>query len=71
MLPRTSHNPARGVTREQGRLAPARLPDVTGSAIVLVGVSSVGKTSVSEQLQLALREPYLHVGLDHFFDVPL
>jgi len=36
---------------------------------VLVGVSSVGKTSVAEQLQLALREPYLHVGLDHFLSM--
>ena len=41
----------------------------TGRAIVVVGVSSVGKTSVSEQLQLQLREPYLHVGLDHFFSM--
>ena len=40
-----------------------------GHAIVLVGVSSVGKTSVAEQLQLALREPYLHVGIDHFFSM--
>lgn len=42
---------------------------MTGKAIVLVGVSSVGKTSVSEQLQLALSEPYLHVGIDHFFSM--
>lgn len=42
---------------------------VPGNAIVLVGVSSVGKTSVAEQLQLALREPYLHVGIDHFFSM--
>lgn len=42
---------------------------MTGKAIVLVGVSSVGKTSMSEQLQLALREPYLHVGIDHFFSM--
>ena len=42
---------------------------MTGTAIVLVGVSSVGKTSVAEHLQLALREPYLHVGLDHFFSM--
>jgi chloramphenicol 3-O phosphotransferase len=42
---------------------------VTGKAIVLVGVSSVGKTTVARQLQLALREPYLHVGLDHFFSM--
>jgi chloramphenicol 3-O phosphotransferase len=40
-----------------------------GHAIVLVGVSSVGKTSVSEQLQRALPEPYLHVGIDHFFSM--
>lgn len=39
---------------------------MSGRAIVLVGVSSVGKTSVSEQLQLQLSEPFLHVGLDHF-----
>ncbi|MCZ4501197.1 MAG: family ATPase [Marmoricola sp.] len=42
---------------------------MTGNAIVLIGVSSVGKTSVSEHLQLALREPYLHVGIDHFFSM--
>ena len=40
-----------------------------GKAIVLVGVSSVGKTTVSHQLQLGLREPYLHVGIDHFFSM--
>lgn len=39
---------------------------MTGRAVVLVGVSSVGKTSVSEALQLQLSEPFLHVGLDHF-----
>jgi chloramphenicol 3-O phosphotransferase len=37
-----------------------------GRAIVLVGVSSAGKTSVAEELQLQLSEPFLHVGLDHF-----
>ncbi|MEP7332237.1 MAG: hypothetical protein ABI692_09135 [Terracoccus sp.] len=42
---------------------------MTGHAIILVGVSSVGKTSVSEQLQLELREPYLHVAVDHFFSM--
>ena len=42
---------------------------MTGRAIVLVGVSSVGKTSVSGHLQLALVEPYLHVGIDHFFSM--
>lgn len=39
---------------------------MSGRAIVLVGVSSVGKTAVSEELQLQLTEPFLHVGLDHF-----
>lgn len=42
---------------------------MSGNAIVLVGVSSVGKTSVAEQLQRALSEPYLHVGIDHFFSM--
>jgi len=42
---------------------------MNGKAIVLVGTSSVGKTSVSVQLQLALRDPYLHVGVDHFFSM--
>lgn len=42
---------------------------MSGNVIAIVGVSSVGKTSVSEQLQLALREPYLHVGIDHFFSM--
>lgn len=42
---------------------------MTGKAIVLVGVSSVGKTTVAEELQRMLREPYLHVGLDHFFSM--
>jgi chloramphenicol 3-O phosphotransferase len=42
---------------------------MSGHAIVLVGVSSVGKTSVVEQLQLSLQEPYLHVGIDHFFSM--
>lgn len=42
---------------------------MTGKAIVLVGVSSVGKTSVAEQLQRMLIEPYLHVGIDHFFSM--
>lgn len=40
-----------------------------GNAIVLVGVSSAGKTSVAEQLQLRLREPCPHVGIDHFFSM--
>ncbi|HCB06390.1 MAG TPA: hypothetical protein PLZ93_06680 [Nocardioides sp.] len=40
-----------------------------GHAIVVVGVSSVGKTSVVQQLQLAFQEPFLHVGIDHFFSM--
>lgn len=40
-----------------------------GKAIVLVGVSSVGKTSVSDELQARLSEPFLHVGIDHFFSM--
>ncbi|MEW1952880.1 AAA family ATPase [Terrabacter sp. NPDC080008] len=42
---------------------------MAGRAIVLVGVSSVGKTTVAGHLQLALPEPYLHVGLDHFLSM--
>lgn len=42
---------------------------MAGKAIVLVGVSSVGTTAVAEELQAMLREPYLHVGLDHFFSM--
>lgn len=55
--------------RDLDRLSPVRLRFVTGRAIVLVGVSSVGKTSVAGLLQLALPEPYLHVGLDHFLSM--
>lgn len=36
---------------------------------MLVGASSVGKTAVARELQLALHEPYLHVGIDHFFSM--
>ena len=36
---------------------------------MLCGDSSVGKTSVAEQLQLQLTDPFLHVGLDHFFSM--
>jgi len=42
---------------------------MSGRAIIVVGVSSVGKTSVSAELQLQLTEPFLHVGLDHFLDM--
>lgn len=36
---------------------------------MLVGVSSVGKTSLSEELQERLDEPFLHVGIDHLFSM--
>lgn len=37
--------------------------------IALVGTSSVGKTSVAEQLQALLPEPHLVVGIDHFLNM--
>lgn len=37
--------------------------------IALVGTSSVGKTSVAEQLQLLLPEPHLVVGIDNFLNM--
>ncbi|GAA1430496.1 hypothetical protein GCM10009616_15240 [Microlunatus lacustris] len=37
--------------------------------IALVGTSSVGKTSVAEQLQVLLPEPHLVVGIDHFLNM--
>ncbi|TCC05748.1 phosphotransferase-like protein [Kribbella soli] len=40
-----------------------------GRLIGLVGTSSVGKSSTARQLQLLLPEPYLVVGLDHFYDM--
>ena len=40
-----------------------------GEVIALVGTSSVGKTSVAEQLQTLLSEPHLVVGLDHFLNM--
>ncbi len=55
--------------REQRVLVACETADTTGDAIILVGPSSVGKTSVSNQLQLGLGEPYLHVGVDHFFSM--
>lgn len=42
---------------------------MTGRLIVLVGTSSVGKSSTARRLQHVLTEPYLVVGLDHFFDM--
>lgn len=47
---------------EHGGLTPGRI-------VVVAGVSSVGKTSVCTALQSLLAEPYLHVGLDHFFSM--
>lgn len=35
--------------------------------IFLNGVGSVGKTSIANALQDILDEPYLHIGVDHFF----
>ena len=35
--------------------------------IFLNGVGSVGKTSIANALQDILNEPYLHIGIDHFF----
>ncbi|MET7281121.1 AAA family ATPase [Kribbella sp. NPDC005582] len=40
-----------------------------GRLIALVGTSSAGKSSTAKQLQLVLPEPYLLVGLDHFYDM--
>jgi chloramphenicol 3-O-phosphotransferase len=40
-----------------------------GELIALVGTSSVGKTSVSEQLQPMLPAPHLVVGIDLFLSM--
>lgn len=40
-----------------------------GRLIALVGTSSVGKSSTARKLQLLLPDPYLVVGLDHFYDM--
>lgn len=40
-----------------------------GRLIAIVGTSSVGKTSVAEQLQGLLPNPYLVVGIDHFLNM--
>jgi chloramphenicol 3-O phosphotransferase len=37
--------------------------------IALVGTSSVGKTSVAEELQRLLPKPHLVVGIDHFLNM--
>ena len=42
---------------------------MTGQLIGLVGTSSVGKSTTARRLQALLPEPYLVVGLDHFFDM--
>jgi chloramphenicol 3-O phosphotransferase len=42
---------------------------MTGQLIALVGTSSSGKSTTARRLQLLLSEPYLVVGLDHFFDM--
>ncbi|WP_405058688.1 hypothetical protein OG474_38995 [Kribbella sp. NBC_01505] len=41
----------------------------SGRLIALIGTSSSGKSSTAQQLQLILPEPYLLVGLDHFYDM--
>ncbi len=41
----------------------------SGTTIFLNGASSSGKTSIAKALQEALKEPYLHVGLDAFFEM--
>ncbi|HZX07643.1 phosphotransferase-like protein [Kribbella sp.] len=42
---------------------------MTGRLIGLVGTSSVGKSTTARALQAILPEPYLVVGLDHFYDM--
>lgn len=42
---------------------------MTGNLIAIVGTSSAGKTSVAQELQLMLTEPYLAVGIDHFLNM--
>lgn len=39
------------------------------SVVLLNGTSSVGKTSLTRELQEALPVPYLRVALDHLFDM--
>ena len=56
------------------RSCPALGPQVDcemapGTIIVLNGASSSGKTSIAKALPEALNEPYLHIGLDAFFDM--
>lgn len=40
-----------------------------GRLIGLVGTSSAGKSTTARRLQSLLDEPYLVVGLDHFYDM--
>jgi chloramphenicol 3-O phosphotransferase len=42
---------------------------MSGRLIALIGTSSVGKTTVSEQLQPLLPEPHLVVGIDLFLNM--
>lgn len=37
-----------------------------GQIILLNGTSSAGKSTIAQQLQATLPQPYLHTGLDHF-----
>ncbi len=36
---------------------------------MLIGTSSVGKSAVAEEIQQLRTDPFLHVGLDHFFSM--
>lgn len=41
-------------------------PLLNSTVIILHGTSSVGKTSIAQELQQLFDEPYLHTGLDFF-----
>lgn len=38
-----------------------------GSIVLNNGTSSAGKSTLARALQEAMDEPYLHTGIDHFF----
>lgn len=42
------------------------MADPKGKIIYLSGISSAGKTTLSRELQRALPEPYLYLGIDLF-----
>ncbi|WPZ32520.1 chloramphenicol phosphotransferase [Thalassobaculum sp. OXR-137] len=43
--------------------------DMTATVILLNGVGSAGKSSLSRAFQAIAREPFLHVQMDAFFDM--